>query len=277
MAFNFFVVKEMVEMKTGWKILLGIAGAVVLVVVGLGTGWLLWGRRLWMPGMMWGSGDCGGWNSPTWQGSRSRGYGPGMMGGGRGPGMMYNNQGWDDDCSMVEGYTVPTLDQISIEDAQKAVERYTADWDEGLEIAEMMEFEENFYAIVQEHDTGMGAMELLVDKTTGVVGPEMGPNMMWNARYGMHRRGGMMGVSGETNSISEDRAIEIAQTWLDKNKPGVNAEEHADPFYGYYTIHTMRDGEIEGMLSVHGATGQVWYHTWHGDFVQMVEYHDEHG
>ena len=221
-----------------------------------------------MPGMMW-SGGCGGW-----QGSSNRDYGRGMMG--RGPGMMYNNRVWDDDCPMVEGYTAPTSGEISIEDAQQAVERYIEDWDGKLEIAELMEFEENYYAIVREHDTGIGAMELLVDKTTGIVGPEMGPNMMWNARYGMHRRGGMMGVSGEANRISEDRAIEIAQTWLDRNKPDVTAEEHADPFYGYYTIHTVRDGEIEGMLSVHGSTGQVWYHTWHGAFIQMIEGQEEH-
>jgi hypothetical protein len=58
---------------------------------------------------------------------------------------------------------------------------------------------------------------------------------------------------------------------LEANRPGVSSVAHADPFYGYYTIHTLRDGEIEGMLSVHGESGQVWYHTWHGDFVQMVE------
>jgi hypothetical protein len=177
---------------------------------------------------------------------------------------------------MVEGYTAPTSGQISIEDAQKTVERYIQDWDGNLEIAELMEFEENYYAIVREHDTGIGAMELLVDKTAGIVGPEMGPNMMWNARYGMHRRGRMTGGFGETNSISEDRAIEIAQAWLDGNMPGVTTEEHADPFYGYYTVHTIKDGEIEGMLSVHGSTGQVWYHSWHGAFVQMIEMGDEH-
>jgi hypothetical protein len=56
----------------------------------------------------------------------------------------------------------------------------------------------------------------------------------------------------------------------------VTTEEHADPFYGYYTIHTLADGEIEGMLSVHGSTGQVWYHNWHGGFLQMIE-GEEHG
>ena len=64
---------------------------------------------------------------------------------------------------------------------------------------------------------------------------------------------------------------------MDANRTGATVEEHADPFYGYYTIHTFVDGEIEGMLSVHGTTGQVWYHTWHGVFVQMIEDQEEHG
>jgi hypothetical protein len=177
---------------------------------------------------------------------------------------------------MDEGYGVRGSGQIGIEDAQVAVERYIRDWDAELEVAELMEFEENFYAIVREHDTGIGAMELLVDKTTGAVDPEMGPNMMWNTRYGMHRRGGMMGWSRSGSGVSEERAVESAQRWLDEHMPGVTVEEHADPFYGYYTIHTLRDGEIDGMLSVHDGTGQVWYHTWHGAFVQMVDSEEAH-
>jgi hypothetical protein len=173
----------------------------------------------------------------------------------------------------------PASDTIDIQGAQRAVETYVSDLGfDNLEIAELMEFEHNFYAIVREHDTGIGAMELLVDKTTAAVGPEMGPNMMWNARYGMHRRGGMMGGwTSETNSLSEAQALQSAQRWLDANLPGAVVEEHADPFYGYYTVHTMRDGEIEGMLGVHGTTGQVWYHSWHGRFEQMIEAHEEHG
>lgn len=86
----------------------------------------------------------------------------------------------------------------------------------------------------------------------------------------------MMGRwQGEANALSEAEALEIAQAWLDVRDDGITVEQHADPFYRYYTIHTERDGEIEGMLSIHAATGQVWYHTWHGDFVQMVEHQEE--
>lgn len=251
-------------MKAMWKIGLGIIGAGAFVVVGLSAGWLLWGSRVWAAGTMgntgpmWVSEDCSRW---------------GMMR--RGPGMMYGD-GWDEDCPMIEGHGVRGPGQISIEDAQVAVERYIQDWNTDLEIAELMEFEANYYAIVREHDTGIGAMELLVDKITGAVGPEMGPNMMWNTRYGMHRRGSMMGWGSSENGISEERAVGIAQRWLDEHKPGVTVEEHADLFYGYHTIHTVRDGEIEGMLSVHGGTGQVWYHTWHGAYIQMIEGKEGH-
>jgi cell division protein FtsX len=100
---------------------------------------------------------------------------------------------------------------------------------------------------------------------------------MWNGRYGMHQRGmGMMGGASGTNTLSSEEALKIAQRWLGTSRPGTTVEEHADPFYGYYTIHTTKDGQVEGMLSVHGTTGQVWYHTWHGDFVQMIEHGDDH-
>jgi hypothetical protein len=161
---------------------------------------------------------------------------------------------------------------LTIEEAQAALETYLIDLGYGnLEIVDMMEFERNFYGIARETNTEIGAMELLVNKWSGAVIPEMGPNMMWNTKYGMHRRG-MMGTwrNGE-NALSAAEVQEIAQTWLDENQPGVTVEEHADPFYGYYTLHTLANDTIEGMLSVHGNTGQVWYHTWHGEFIQMLE------
>ncbi len=49
------------------------------------------------------------------------------------------------------------------------------------------------------------------------------------------------------------------------------ADEHADPFYGYYTLHILRDGETVGMLSVNGYSAQAFLHSWHGDFVEMTE------
>ena len=87
----------------------------------------------------------------------------------------------------------------------------------------------------------------------------------------------MMGRRNDgENKLTEDQVINLSQQWLDDNYPGVSIDEHADTFYGYYTIHTIKDDEIEGMLSVHGTTGQVWYHSWHGEFVQMLGGEDVH-
>jgi hypothetical protein len=162
--------------------------------------------------------------------------------------------------------------ELTIEQAKEAAERYIAALGfANLQVAEVMEFEQNFYAIVKESNTGVGAMELLIDKHTDAVGPEMGPNMMWNERYGMHGRSELVTAGAtEINILSPDEALDIAQRWLDVYRPQVTVDQHADTFYGYYTIHTLRDGRVEGMLSVHGTTGQVWYHTWHGGFIQMI-------
>ncbi|MBC7227643.1 MAG: hypothetical protein H5T61_10480 [Thermoflexales bacterium] len=262
-------------MKAGLWIGIGIGIALVLVTVGLIVGGAFLSRQVWanapaitpQPGPSWsypGMPGCGGmmyrWGAPagsaaaTPQPGGVQGY-PGM------PGCGWTGPRWSTGTPLT-----PTL---TLDDARRAVEQYLADFGlSNLEIAELMEFEYNFYAIVRERDTGIGAMELLVDKWTGAVGPEMGPNMMWNSKYGMHAR--MMGGPVVTNTISEEEALRIAQRWLDAYRPGEIVED-ADPFYGYYTIHTQRDGQIVGMLSVHGATGQVWYHTWHGRFIRMEE------
>jgi hypothetical protein len=114
----------------------------------------------------------------------------------------------------------------------------------------------------------------------------MGPNMMWNTRYGHmgNMRGGMMGMMGSGYSypsetwgvemtVSPEEAVAGAQAYLDREYPGAIAVESA-PFYGYYTMHVLQDGEIIGMLSVHGTRSRVWYHTWHGDFTGMIEEHE---
>jgi hypothetical protein len=199
----------------------------------------------------------------AWNGSR---WGYGMMGGDWGRGDMH--RGW--------GSANPgDRDVSSLEDAEAAVDEYVRALGYGaMQVTEVMEFEHNYYAIVVEADTGIGAIELLVDKETGAVGPEPGPNMMWNTRYGMMGSGrGMMGGfrTGEMR-LSSEEAQQVAQRWLDANLPGRMAGE-ADEFYGYYTLHFLQDGDIEGMMSVDGSSGEVWYHNWHGDFVAMTEGH----
>jgi hypothetical protein len=69
--------------------------------------------------------------------------------------------------------------------------------DPDLAIAEIMEFERNFYVVFYERSTGVGAFEMLIDKETGRIFPEYGPNMMWNTKYGHGGMGwSMMGMGG---------------------------------------------------------------------------------
>src|SRR4030066_2492978 len=143
-----------------------------------------------------------------------------------------------------------------------------------LEISEIMEFSQNFYIEILEKDTGIGAMELLVDKSSGAIFPEYGPNMMWNLKYGMHSRMSLS-RSSKDMPIEKDEALDIAGKYLAKINTGESAGSDIVKFYGYYTIHTeTENGEVAGMLSVNGFTGQVWYHNWHGAFIDMVEIND---
>ena len=177
---------------------------------------------------------------------------------------------------------------ISMARAQTISENYlgsigTAD----LELDEIMEFEYNYYVVYSEESTGIGAMEMLIDKTNGRIFPEYGPNMMWNLKYGhggmMTGPGGMMGGFGgmmgghypegySGDPIGAEEAIEIAQKFIDTAYPGAEADD-PHPFYGYYTLHTMMNGEIFGMLSVNAFTGQIWYHNWHGEYINSNESH----
>jgi hypothetical protein len=169
---------------------------------------------------------------------------------------------------------------MSMERADSIADKYLESLnDPDLAIGEIMEFEYNFYVVYYEKSTGIGAFEMLIDKETGRIFPEYGPNMMWNTKYGhsgmMGSSGGMMGGYTQPPSgddVDEEEALGIAQGFLDEVYPGSEADD-PHPFYGYYTIHTTKDGEITGMLSVNSYEGDVWYHNWHGEYIQSMEGH----
>ena len=163
----------------------------------------------------------------------------------------------------------PSTNAVSIDQAKQSADNYIAGTSSDLKVAEIEEYSNNFYARVQERSTGINAFELLVDHATGRVTREPGPDMMWNTKYGM------MGGFGRTPTanmpVSAQKAAEYAQAWLDANMPGAKVED-PETFYGYYTIDVSRNGATIGMLSVNGYSGEVWYHTWHGQFIAEMEY-----
>jgi hypothetical protein len=212
---------------------------------------------------------CGGTGggmalAPVLPGGRSAGVGRG--------GMMWNNNS-----------PFFQTEPLSLSEASEAINTFLTNLnDSNLELGEVMIFDNHAYAEIVEKDSGIGAMEVLVDPASRAVYPEMGPNMMWNLKYGMmagYGGGyGMMGrfgynTPGDVSAempVTPTEAVEAAQNYLNANfGEKFEADEHVDPFYGYYTLHVKQAGETIGMLSVNGFTKQVFLHTWHGNLVEM--------
>ena len=195
-------------------------------------------------------------------------------------------RGYGNGSGMMGGYgywsgSAADLTPLTVDQATQAAEKYLAGLNNAdLKIAEVMIFDNNAYIRVVEQSTDFGAFELLVDPVTQAAYPEYGPNMMWNLKYGGLNHQGMMGgyVWNTTPTdvpaempVSAQQALETAQKYLDTYLTGTKTAEDADPFYGYYTIDTLRDGKVVGMLSVNGYNGQVFLHSWHGNFIEVSE------
>jgi hypothetical protein len=250
------------------------AGNMFAFTNGFGTGWMMgnYGGNGYGPGMMNGNGN--------------NNYGPGMMNANGnnsyGPGMMGGAGGKNTNAT-----------PLSVDQAKTAATAYIKTLGvDGLDVAEVIVFDNNAYVVVKEMGTGNGAFELLVDPATQNAYPEFGPNMMWNLKYGglnhsqmmggsngmMGGNNGMMGGDGWDTTVPTDlsaemnvtpeKAIEYAQKYLDANVKGATAATDPIKFYGYYTIDFEKDGKVVGMLSVNGYSGQVFLHTWHGTFIE---------
>lgn len=196
-----------------------------------------------------GPGMMGGWNNGTGQGNL--GMGSGMMG----PGMMGNWRG-----------NTPTDQRLTIEQALESAQTYVSSYGQELAVTEIMEFNNNFYVIAKETGSGRGAFEMLVDPFSGEVWPEMGPNMMWNVKYG-HMGSGQ----AVENTFSMEQAIQQGQQYLDANLTDAQLESDGISFYGYYTFDYKVNNQVAGMLSVNGFDGSIWLHTWHGQFITEQE------
>jgi hypothetical protein len=171
-----------------------------------------------------------------------------------------------------------------------------------LKVAEVIQFTNNFYVRLDDK-SGRPATEVLVDPATGSASLEYGPAMMWNTRYGMmtgRARGGMMGggmmdggtgMMGSTGTgmmgagggptwtpsagtvsgpVSAEEALTLARRWLAQQDAKLTIRD-ADAFPGYFTMETLRDGKVHGMLSVNASTGAIWNHWWHGAYVAISE------
>ena len=159
---------------------------------------------------------------------------------------------------------------ITITQAVEIAKTYIASLNNvDLKVSHVEEYTNNFYVEVVEKGTGNGAFELLINKVTGVVRPEMGPNMMWNTKYSFGNGwcNWARATTTVTPTVTVEQAKADAEQYLNSYLPGATLGD-VTVFSGYYTIEVLNNGTPYGMLSVNSFTGQVWYHNWHGTFIQ---------
>jgi hypothetical protein len=277
-ASNQYEVKMSKSLKIALIVLGVLAGAAVLV----GGGFMLgrsvlnrWGFN--QQGMMFNR------NGSAYDGRADRRSAPGMMGG-----RNYNNAPASRDgfgMGMMRGAnTNYSGTPLTMDESKQAIQTYLDNLkNPDLALKEVMVFNNNAYGMIVEKSTGKGALEVLVNPVNKFVTPEMGPNMMWNLKYGgMGGRG--RGNFGCTDgcigngqpaagtiaemTVTPTQAVQAAQIYLDKNLAGTKAANDPITFNGYYTLDYSKDGKPAGMLSVNGYNGQVWLHTWHGTFIE---------
>jgi hypothetical protein len=140
-----------------------------------------------------------------------------------------------------------------------------------LAITNVQEYAVNFRFSLYEKSTGIGAYEMTINKYTGYVCPGMGPSVIWNTKYTIIN--GAISVYNATATstmpVTATQAQTFAQQYLSTAMPATTVGT-ATPFYGYYNVEVLSGGNLYGILSVNGYTGQIWYQAWHGSFIQQT-------
>ena len=204
-----------------------------------------------MPGPMPGPGPNPGPGPGT--GHMGGGMGSGMAGaGGMVQGMMANTLSY--------GY-LDVLNPIDTPDeARAAVQAFINTSNSGLQISELWEYGTMYKAELMD-TKGVMAFDLIADKFTGAVIPEMGMSMMLNASYGK----GMYKTPafGKNLTVTPAQATANAQAFMTNNSLGYTLGT-PETYPGYYKFHTT-DGNAPGMdIMVNGYNGEVWMNTLFG-------------
>jgi len=207
-----------------------------------------------MPGPMPGPGPNPGPNpGPGMGGGRMGGMGSGMAGaGGMVQGMMANTLSY--------GY-LDVLNPIDTPDeARAAVQAFINGSNSSLQISELWEYGTVYKAELSDTKGAM-AFDLIVDKFTGAIMPEMGMSMMLNASYGK----GMYKTPafGKSLTLTQAQATGYAQAHIDNNKLGYTIET-PEIYPGYYKFHTTTATGFGMDIMVNGYNGGVWMNTFLG-------------
>jgi hypothetical protein len=183
------------------------------------------------------------------------GYGKGHGTGGVGGmgSMMYDN-------TISHGY-LNNLNPIdTAAEAWTVIQSFISASNSSLLISELWEYG-GFYKAELSDTNGAKAFDLIADKFTGAVMPEMGFSMMFNASYGkqLHRTPRFR----KNLSVSPDEATVIAQTFVLNNGLGYTLGT-PEIYPGYYKFHTTHGGLLGMDIMVNGYHGGIWMNTLYG-------------
>jgi len=171
--------------------------------------------------------------------------GNGMMGGG---GMMAGNMA---EPMMIwqAGHGPVASPQAAGQAAIAAVQRQGWDW---LTMDEVHIFPA-FFEVELNDRGGFKGPEVYVNRTTGDAGPEMGPNMMWDTRYGM-----MGAACGRAPSEAQARARVAPPAGLSLG----DSERH----HGYWEFELKRGGQVVNQVNVEDCGSSLIYEeAWQSD------------
>lgn len=210
-------------------------------------------------GMMGGYGGNNGYGSNNGYG----GNGYGMMGG-YGSNGSYGMMGGGFDASSL-GINLPNNQVSTAEQAIAVAKAYVQKLDSGLAVDELHEFNDSYEAELIDSKTGAKAYEFMIAKNGGEIYAEIGPNIMWNTKYG-HMNWGNTGAL----TVSVDQANQAAQNFVAQMGQGYSLEKPENA-PGYYEFMILKDGKDYAELDVNGYTGQVWFENWHGPIIKTIE------
>ncbi|MBC2724711.1 MAG: PepSY domain-containing protein [Desulfosporosinus sp.] len=195
--------------------------------------------------------------------------GYGMMGGQGGYGMMGGQGGYG---MMGGGYDAKSLGVdltngvvASSDQAVAIAKAYAQKINQNVVISQLHEFSNVYGVEFKEGKTGAKAYEVMVFKNGGGIITDMGPNIMWNTKYG-HMNWGNDGAV----TVSEEQATKNAQEFVTKMGEGYSiGKPELAP--GYYEFMVQKDGRDYAELDVNGYTGQVWLQNWQGPIIQSID------
>jgi hypothetical protein len=191
-----------------------------------------------------------------------------MMGGGTtaghmGGGVGYGMAGSGGMVSRMMGNTISygdldTLNPITNPaEARAAIQAFIDASSSSLEISELWEYGTAYKAELSDL-TGAKAFDVIADKFTGAVGPEMGLSMMMNASYGNSIYKALK--FGKKLTVSAEQATAIAQNFVNNNGLGYNLGT-PENYPGYYKFHTADSTGLGLDIMVNGYNGAIWMNS----------------